>query len=202
MDGDKACFRFCYNLGAVPAECLLTRHNLQVDLEPPSQLAWAVTPRRNSTTLSRVFSGLSITRRSSESSEDRRGKFGLTLICDRADPIVDIVFVHGLGGGSRKTWCKGDDPSLYWPKEWLQRDPEFKNVRVYGFGYDSDWITRRDSQLGVHDFGKALLSALLRDPFIGSQNVGNPATYQPGQLLTSLLRSFLLFLSHIAWVVL
>lgn len=177
-------------------ECLLTQHNFQFDPEP------AVTPRRKSTTLSRVFSGLSITRRSSESSEDRRGKFGLTLICDRADPIVDIVFVHGLGGGSRKTWCKGDDPALYWPKEWLQRDPEFKNVRVYGFGYDSDWGTRRGSQLNVHDFGKALLSALLGDSFIRrSRNVGISAIHQPGQLLTCSLRSFLLFLSHIAWVV-
>ncbi|PMD60752.1 uncharacterized protein K444DRAFT_721190 [Hyaloscypha bicolor E] len=144
----------------------------EFDPEPLSQPSGAVPPRRKSTTLSRVFSGLSITRRSSESSEDKRGKFGLTLICDRADPIVDIVFVHGLGGGSRKTWCKGDDPGLYWPKEWLQRDPEFKNVRTYGFGYDSDWDTRRGSQLDVHDFGKALLSALLRDPYIRrSQNL-------------------------------
>ena len=150
-----------------------------------------------------MFSGLSITRRPSESQEDRRGKFGLTLVCDRAEPIVDIVLVHGLGGGSRKTWCKRDEPALYWPKEWLQRDPEFRNVRVHSFGYDSDWVTRSGSQHDIHDFGKQLLWALLGDPLIRrSQNVGNSAPNQRGQLLTSSLYSFLLFLSHIAWVVL
>jgi hypothetical protein len=120
-----------------------------------------------------VISGLSIHRRASESAEDKRGRFGLNLICDRADPIVDVIFVHGLGGGSRKTWCKEDDPALFWPKEWLQRDPEFKNVRVHSFGYNSDWGTRKGSQLGVHDFGKSLLSALLGDQSIRRrQNVG------------------------------
>lgn len=47
--------------------------------------------RRRTTTLSRVFSGLSITRRPSESVEEKRGDLGLNLVCNRTDPIADIV---------------------------------------------------------------------------------------------------------------
>jgi hypothetical protein len=130
-----------------------------------------------SSVLSRAFTGLSLSRRSSETAEELRGPLGLTLLSGPAEPIVDFVFVHGLGGGSRKTWSKGPDPALFWPKEWLSRDPEFKNVRVHSFGYDSDWIERRDSVLDIHDFGKALLAAMQGSPFIRrSTNVGIPFT--------------------------
>ncbi|KAF2443909.1 hypothetical protein P171DRAFT_495793 [Karstenula rhodostoma CBS 690.94] len=135
---------------------------------PASQTSWPApsSPVKRRSTVSRIFTHKSSKKPIIESTEDKRGKLGLNLICDRAEPLVEIVFVHGLGGGSRKTWCKDDDPRLYWPKEWLQRDPEFRNARVYSFGYDSEWVTRKDSQLDVHDFGKSLLSALLGDRFI------------------------------------
>jgi len=143
---------------------------------PASQQSWPApsSPVKRRTTLSRIFTHRSSMTSTAETAEDKRGKLGLNLICDRAEPLVEIVFVHGLGGGSRKTWCKDDDLRLYWPKEWLQRDPEFKNARVYSFGYDSEWVTRKGTQLDVHDFGKSLLSALLGDRFIRrGRNVGH-----------------------------
>ena len=52
------------------------------------------------------------------------------------------------------------DPYHYWPKEWLPRDPEFKNVRIHSFGYNADWVETKQSFLNIHDFGKALLLAI------------------------------------------
>jgi WD40 repeat protein len=116
-------------------------------------------PTSRSFGLSRVFSGLVI-RRSSETSEDLKGPLGLEPLAIPAEPMVDFVFVHGLGGGSRMSWSKGQDPALFWPKYWLPRDPEFRNVRIHSFGYDADWTERRTSILDLGDFGNKLLTAL------------------------------------------
>ncbi|KAH0566184.1 hypothetical protein GP486_000416 [Trichoglossum hirsutum] len=128
--------------------------------------AGAGSRRPSSAVLSRVFTGLSLSRRTGETADEIKGPLGLNLLSAPAEPIVELVFVHGLGGGSRKTWSKGPDPAFFWPKEWLSRDPEFRNVRVHSFGYDSDWVERRESVLNIHDFGKALLAAMQGSPFI------------------------------------
>lgn len=128
------------------------------------------TPRRESyqssksarklTALARIFTSLSIRRHPDETADDIHGPDGLSLLVDSAEPYADIVFVHGLGGGSRKTWDKGNDPQLYWPKEWLSRDPEFKRARIHTFGYHANWVERSESVLNIHDFANALLSQL------------------------------------------
>ncbi|KAK4444616.1 hypothetical protein QBC34DRAFT_182549 [Podospora aff. communis PSN243] len=117
-------------------------------------------------TLSRVFSSLTIKSPKNESPEDVRGPLGLGLLFDSAQPMADLVFVHGLGGGSRKTWDKNNDPQLFWPREWLSRDPEFKHVRVHTFGYPADWTDRQESILDISDFANQLLSQLQASPTI------------------------------------
>jgi hypothetical protein len=72
--------------------------------------------------------------------------------------------VHGLGGGSRKTWSKTSSIEHYWPQEWLPKDPSFKNVRVHSFGYNSDWVKGGDNCLNVHHFGKSLLGEISTSP--------------------------------------
>jgi hypothetical protein len=119
---------------------------------------------------SRSFLSRTLTRRSggsdSSSSEETKGAFGLntlyTPLCGSAS--VDLIFVHGLGGGSRSTWTKSSDPSLYWPKEWLPKDNAFQDVRIHSFGYDSNW--KKGSILGLHDFANALLCSMLDSPVI------------------------------------
>lgn len=89
-------------------------------------------------------------------SQDRIGPLGLTTVYrPLTEAAADIVFVHGLGGGSRKTWTKDADPALFWPKEWLPQDPEFRNIRIHTFGYDSNWD--KPSVLGIRDFATNLL---------------------------------------------
>ncbi|KAL2194744.1 hypothetical protein P885DRAFT_71151 [Corynascus similis CBS 632.67] len=88
------------------------------------------------------------------------GNLGLQTLFTPSNPLIEYVFVHGLGGGSTRTWCLKPDPSYFWPKEWLPRHPAFRNVRIHSFGYDSDWKAKGQSIVTAHDFGQALLLAL------------------------------------------
>ncbi|TVY14338.1 Vegetative incompatibility protein HET-E-1 [Lachnellula arida] len=100
---------------------------------------------------------------------DSVGTYGLNLLYTPPVPLLELIFVHGLRGGSRKTWSHSSDPFSYWPKEWLPRDPEFKNARIFSFGYNSDWGERKDSLLSLQDFGKYLLSEMMHSPDIKQQ---------------------------------
>ena len=124
--------------------------------------------RRKSTTatsfLDRSFHGLSLSRRQSEHVDEIRGPLGLNLLYAPSEPLIDFIFVHGLRGGSRKTWSKTEDIGHYWPQQWLPLEPRFRNVRIHSFGYNSDWGERKGSSLTVHDFGQALLGEILNSP--------------------------------------
>ena len=120
-----------------------------------------------STLPGRAFLSRTLTRRDAagQTPEDSKGPFGLTTLFDPQSPaIADLVFVHGLAGGSKSTWTKSNDPSLYWPKEWLPQDSTFQDVRIHTFGYNSNWGD--ESILNVHDFAKALLGSMQDCPLI------------------------------------
>lgn len=95
-----------------------------------------------------------------------KGDFGLNTlhVPQGRSAIADLVFVHGLGGGSRSTWTHSGDPALYWPSAWLPQDDGFQDVRIHSFGYDSNW--GKESILSVHDFANALLVSILDCPHI------------------------------------
>ncbi|MCJ1351615.1 MAG: hypothetical protein MMC33_001599 [Icmadophila ericetorum] len=102
----------------------------------------------------------------SDSPSNDIGPLGLRPIHLSAEPLVDLVFVHGLRGGSMKTWRKGNDPRLYWPQNWLPLEPDFQNANIHSFGYNADFRETKDSILNVQDFGRALLSELRTSPHI------------------------------------
>ena len=114
--------------------------------------------------LDKSLSGLSLGRRQSEHVDEIRGPLGLNLLYAPSKPFIDFIFVHGLRGGSRKTWSKTEDIKHYWPQQWLPLEPRFKDVRIHSFGYKSDWGERKSSRLTVHDFGQALLGEILNSP--------------------------------------
>ncbi|KAM5487951.1 hypothetical protein MaudMau93_004345 [Microsporum audouinii] len=101
-----------------------------------------------------------------ESPEEIKGPLGLNLLRDVSEPLVDFIFVHGLGGGSRKTWSLSPDPKHYWPREWLKQEPEFRHVRIHSFGYKADWAEVGGNVQGIHDFGISLLNAIDESPHI------------------------------------
>lgn len=114
-----------------------------------------------SSSLSRSFFSRTLTKREeiAEASQNAKGPLGLTTLYVPTDSTAaDLVFVHGLGGGSRSTWTKNGEPSLYWPEEWLPNDPGFRDVSIHSFGYDSNWD--KESSLNIHDFSKSLLASI------------------------------------------
>ncbi|KAL8792668.1 MAG: hypothetical protein Q9195_004728 [Heterodermia aff. obscurata] len=135
-----------------------------------------VSADENISRLERAISGFTVSRRPSPvrqaSSEDERvedsfkGPLGLNLLRDVTEPLIDFIFVHGLGGGSRKTWSKSSNQYHYWPKEWLSQDPEFGCVRVWSFGYKADWNERKETVLEIQDFALALVGEIENAPDI------------------------------------
>jgi hypothetical protein len=131
-------------------------------------------------TLSSISSGARhiFTRRpwseNNESDNENKGPLGLTTVYNPPlSAIADLIFVHGLGGGSRSTWCKNNDPSLFWPQEWLSSDAKFEDVRIYTFGYNSKLGS--ESILNINDFAKSLLGAIYECPFKpGESDVSSP----------------------------
>lgn len=80
--------------------------------------------------------------------------------------LADLVFVHGLGGGSTKTWCHSNNVDLFWPGEWLPCDTAFEGVRIHSFGYNANWTSLHRSPLDVHAFGQSLTEELVNSPRI------------------------------------
>ncbi|KAJ5199534.1 hypothetical protein N7472_004738 [Penicillium cf. griseofulvum] len=94
-----------------------------------------------------------------------KGPIGLTTLhSPLGDIVVDLIFVHGVNGGSRSTWTKGGDPSLFWPREWLSKDQAFQDVRIHTFGYASD--ISQGSVLNIPDFARSLLYSIHDSPVI------------------------------------
>ena len=119
-----------------------------------------------STQIRAVNTGTNLTR-PLEILDGNKGPLGLTTIHEPpGDAVVDLVFVHGLGGGSRKTWSFSSDPGYFWPQEWLPADPDFTNVRIHSFGYRSEWGERRQSILNIYNFAQSLVGALKNHPGI------------------------------------
>ena len=117
-----------------------------------------------------------------------KGPLGLnTLYNPPSSAVADLVFVHGLGGGSKSTWTKTEDLSLYWPQEWLPKDAGFQDVRIHSFGYNSNW--EKESTLNIHDFAKSLLGSIQDCPTIPREsNVRSPYTPCSRRNVIQLLR--------------
>lgn len=130
----------------------------------------------------RSLFGRTLARRDGSNSDvlpdDSKGRFGLTTLFSPAESVIaDLVFVHGLGGGSRSTWTKSSDSSLFWPQEWLPQDSAFQDVRIHSFGYNSNWD--KESTLNIHDFAKSLLGSIQDCPTIPRESSVGTAFYIP-----------------------
>lgn len=94
-----------------------------------------------------------------------KGPLGLTTVYGaKLDEgvVADIVFVHGINGGSQSSWSKGNNPAHFWPKTWLPLDAAFHDVRIHSFGYPS--AVGQESVLNITDFASALLAAVKDSP--------------------------------------
>jgi hypothetical protein len=88
-----------------------------------------------------------------------QGSLGLTTLYNPSHKVVaHIIFVHGIGGGSCRTWERNGDPATFWPREWLPMDIDFRDTKIHTFGYDAD--VSRKSMLSIDDFARSLLQWL------------------------------------------
>lgn len=141
----------------------------------------------NVSLLERAISKLTVSRRpdsirqtsgeDDSADESFKGALGLNLLRDVTEPLIEFIFVHGLGGGSRKTWSKTSDQYHFWPKAWLSQDPEFGCVRIWSFGYKADWNEWKKTTLEIHDFALALIGEIQNAPDIRRSKVGNEIEY-------------------------
>ncbi|KAL2070557.1 hypothetical protein VTL71DRAFT_13583 [Oculimacula yallundae] len=102
--------------------------------------------------------------------EDIKGQLGLNLLHSPPSPQIDFIFVHGLGGGSRKTWSCSPDPKHFWPKTWLPEDQDFASVRIHSFGYSSTWDNLKKSNMSILDFARALIGDISCHPLLRKSN--------------------------------
>ncbi|KAI1183777.1 hypothetical protein F5B17DRAFT_110946 [Nemania serpens] len=87
---------------------------------------------------------------------------GLKILTDPQNPIVDIVFVHGLNGHWEDTW-RHPSESVPWPQAFLP--VSVPNARIMTYGYDSkvvDWSSflGKVSVYGVQQHSHTLLETL------------------------------------------
>lgn len=74
------------------------------------------------------------------------------------DRRADIIFVHGLGGGSHKTWSKNHHPDFFWPLKFLPFEPNINETRISTFGYDANFRPGSGkNKMSILDFAKDLL---------------------------------------------
>ncbi|OHF02107.1 NACHT and WD domain-containing protein [Colletotrichum orchidophilum] len=89
-------------------------------------------------------------------------------------PIADIIFVHGLGGGSQKSWSKDYNPDFFWPKNFLPLEPVIRDARLLTFGYNANFGAREGkSVMSILDFAKDLLYDMKYAKDEGGENLAD-----------------------------
>lgn len=84
-----------------------------------------------------------------------KNPLGLTAIATPATPLIDIIFLHGLGGGSLTTWSWNHDSRKCW-LSWLADEIELSSARIWTYGYNAPvWGTSSGSS--INDLAKDLL---------------------------------------------
>jgi hypothetical protein len=113
-------------------------------------------------------SSFSLRKGNGDGEREPKGPLGLTTLyvppADHGQPVADLIFVHGLNGGSHSTWSRGGIPERFWPREWLPEDDAFKDVRVHTFGYPS--AVTRESIINIADIARSLLAAIKDSPLM------------------------------------
>jgi hypothetical protein len=97
-------------------------------------------------------------------SSSSSGRLGLRLLHEpraEATTVVNIIFVHGLGGSPISTWTSTTASKTFWPTL-LHEDDRLANARISTFGYDADFknILAAKNSLGIADFADQLLDGL------------------------------------------
>jgi hypothetical protein len=80
--------------------------------------------------------------------------------CDNLDSVADVVFIHGLGGGSHTTWADQRLTERFWPA-WLGED--FPQLGVWVLGYPGDPSRWQSESMPLPDRALVVLDQLRSD---------------------------------------
>ncbi|KAI2463874.1 hypothetical protein F4781DRAFT_98384 [Annulohypoxylon bovei var. microspora] len=94
-----------------------------------------------------------------QGSQDRKNDpLGLLVLHAPVQRSVDILFIHGLGGASLRTWCNNRDLEYLWPQLWLPGEPDLSAARILTFGYNARFSSTKEKvSLTIGDFANDLL---------------------------------------------
>lgn len=94
----------------------------------------------------------------SETEQGLVDELGLHVVFQPSSPAsLDLIFVHGLGGASHRTWSKNQDHNLFWPQQWLPHEPDICSARILTFGYNARFRSGGPQNMNIADFAKDLL---------------------------------------------
>ncbi|KAK5632688.1 hypothetical protein RRF57_008402 [Xylaria bambusicola] len=146
------------------------REKIAASLDSRSQASTKRTVHSNKSFLGRYLNRKDDNSTKKNEREPPKGPLGLTTLFEPdGQAVADIIFVHGLNGGSRSTWSRTSHGS-YWPQDWLSCDDAFQDVRIHTFGYSSGLT--RESILNIHDFATNLLACAYHCPGMASNPSG------------------------------
>ncbi|KAF8475001.1 hypothetical protein BDZ91DRAFT_712117 [Kalaharituber pfeilii] len=91
----------------------------------------------------------------------QKNHFGFTTHANPVNPEVDIIFVHGVDGGSFTSWTRNEDPRLYWPREWLPKELELSRARIHTYGYN---LAPKRDYSSECEFASQFLTELICSP--------------------------------------
>ncbi|KAI0517179.1 hypothetical protein F5B22DRAFT_605202 [Xylaria bambusicola] len=149
---------------------LKIREKIAASLDSGSRASTRQTVHSNKSFLGRYLSRKDDNVTKKNQREPPKGPLGLTTLFEPDGQVVaDIIFVHGLNGGSRSTWSRTSHGS-YWPQDWLSCDDAFQDVRIHTFGYSSG--LNRESILNIRDFATNLLACAYHCPAMASNPSG------------------------------
>lgn len=99
---------------------------------------------------------------------ERISQYGLTEVSSPPNPLVDVVFVHGLNGHPYHTWAT-TKPPVFWPSDLLPSALEDQRCRVLTYGYDANVTAFTDgaSKDRIHNHAEHLASRLVANRSVG-----------------------------------
>ena len=79
-------------------------------------------------------------------------------VCSGTNPVLDVIFIHGLTGSPTETWTSSDGTADFWP-EWLGE--EFPNISVKTIGYPASIFQKwSQPEINLHERANNMLEQL------------------------------------------
>ena len=78
----------------------------------------------------------------------------VSALYDNSEPVLDIVFIHGLSGQAFDTWRAENHEKSLWPL-WLNHD--LSNISVWTISHDSPAFSTKYPSVSFFDRAREIL---------------------------------------------